>query len=132
MTAIVRAQIESHTAVKLKQEKARTKRVVISSSYFQFSLLFLLCHIQERILFFFPHNTFIKRKIKNKKRKQTVIQSSERKRTPEFKNERFFSHFLSQNVLVKSSKRFTFFPYKPVWNKIPCPRHEEAQFLIHM
>lgn len=64
VTAIAQARLESYADGKLKQEKAKTKRVFISSSYFQFRLLFLLCHILERTLFFFPHNTFIKREIK--------------------------------------------------------------------
>lgn len=77
--ATAQARLESHTSRKLEQEKAKTKRVFISSSYFQFHLLFFMSHTRKDsfFFFFFFHNTFIKREIKNLN--PTVIQSPGKK-----------------------------------------------------
>lgn len=52
VTATAQAKLETCPDGKLKLEKSKTKRVFISSSYFLFHLLFLLCHVLERTPFF--------------------------------------------------------------------------------
>lgn len=77
VTAIAQAKLKTCPDGKLKPEKSKTKRVFISSSYFLFHELFLLCYALERTPFF-SHNTFIKRETKNPN-PTTVIQSSHKK-----------------------------------------------------
>jgi len=121
VASIAQARLKSYTDGKLKKEKAKTKRVYISSSYFQFLLLFLLCHILERALFFSPHNTFIKRQIKKNK---PVIQNSDKKiKDPRFQD--FFPSFLLKMSWLRIQS--IFLPYSLGWNKMPRPRLEEVQ-----
>lgn len=69
VTAIAQAKLETCPDGKLKPEKSKTKRVFISSSYFLFHELFLLCYALERTPFF-PTTLSLKEKQKTPTQQQ--------------------------------------------------------------